>query len=232
MIASVHAAQLGVKATLGSLLRRPSTADVPGLRWIDAAVMTPLAATRPPTFRHAVLFAFWDDEEAATRFAETHPVAQRFGADRGFHATLRPLRAFGTWPGLDPDVPTSRTGVEHDGPVIVFTLGRLRISQAVRFLRASRPAEKSALDSDDMVWGSASARPPFVATVSMWASGRAAATYAYGRQRPQHSEAIAAQQRKDFHRQSAFIRFAPISTRGTFPLSDPRRSGERTTADE
>ena len=218
MIATVDVADLGAVGTLRALLRRPDNRSVPGLRWANVAVLAPLATTRPPALRRAALLAFWEDEGAAHEFTETHPVGRRFAG--GFHACLRPLRAFGSWPGLPPEVPSARA-VSHDGPVVVFTLGRLRLSQTVRFLRTSRPAERAARASSGMIWGTAAARPPFVATISIWSSSEATAAYAYGQQRPQHSNAIAAQQRKDFHRQSAFVRFAPIHVRGTLDGANP-----------
>jgi hypothetical protein len=104
---------------------------------------------------------------------------------------------------------------------VVFTLGQLRPSQAVRFLRASRPAERAARDASGMLWGTASARPPLFATVSIWADSQAAAAYAYASQRPQHSDAIAAQEREDFHRRSAFVRFAPIKASGSLDGPNP-----------
>jgi hypothetical protein len=134
----------------------------------------------------------------------------------GFHAVLRPLRAFGTWPGLPDDVPRSRV-THHDGPVIVTTLGRLRISQTLRFLRASRPAERAAAGADGFIWGTAAARPPFVATVSMWTTDEAAAAYAFADPGAGHPRAIDQQRLKDFHHESAFVRYAVISTSGTLP---------------
>ena len=49
----------------------------------------------------------------------------------------------------------------------------------------------------------------------------AAATYAFGRQQPQHSHAIEAQRRKDFHRRSAFVRFAPLHVEGVLEGPNP-----------
>ena len=218
MIATVHVADLGPAGTVRALLRRPSAAKVPGLRWAEVSPAAPLAMNRPPSLRRAALFAFWDDEAAVDRFAASDPVARRF--DGGFHARLSPLRAFGSWPGLPADLTSERT-VPHDGPVVVLTLGRLHLSQVVRFLRTSRPAERAALESPGLVWATAAARPPFVATISIWEDSRSSATYAFGRQRPQHSEAIAEQQRKDFHRQSAFVRFAPIRLEGALDGPNP-----------
>lgn len=185
----------------------------------DIAALRALAAKTPPGLRRAVLFAMWDDEGSAASFADTHPLAERF-ARSGFHAVLRPLRAFGTWPGLPDVVPRSRL-TKHDGPVIVTTLGRLRMTQTIRFLRASRPAERAAVTADGFVWGTAAARPPFMSRLSVWSSDQAAAAYAYAYAYADghagHPQAIARQRRKDFHHESAFIRYAIVSTTGRLP---------------
>jgi hypothetical protein len=227
MIATIDVADIGVRSTLRALRHRPTPADVPGLRWLDVAAAVPLASKTPPGLRRAVLFAMWDDEDAAAAFAGAHPLAERF-ADHSFHAVLRPLRAFGTWPGLPIDVPDGRL-TRHDGPVIVTTLGRLRFSQTLRFLLASRPAERAAIRADGFEWGTASARPPFVATVSMWSSDEAAAAYAYADAEAGHPRAIARQRRKDFHHESAFVRYAVMSTSGALPGAPPTPSASGVT---
>jgi hypothetical protein len=218
MIATVQLADLGPASTLRAIMRRPKPSDTPGLKAAEVAVFAPLALSGPPSIRRAGLIAFWDDDDAFDRFVDNDPIGERFSG--GFQARLRPLRAHGSWPGLPADVPNSRA-VQHDGPVVVLTLGRLRISQAVRFLRTSRPAERAAAAHEGMIWGSAAARPPFVATMSIWGNAQVTAAFAYGRQQPAHSDAISAQQRKDFHRQSAFIRFAPTRLEGTLRGSNP-----------
>jgi len=218
VIASVQLADLGPAGTLRAIRRRPRPSDTPGLRAAEVAVFAPLALSGPPPIRRTGLIAFWDDDDAFDRFLDNDPIGQQFSG--GFHARLRPLRAHGSWPGLPAEVPRNRAA-QHDGPVVVLTLGRLRISQAVRFLRTSRPAERAAATHDGLIWGSAAARPPFVATVSIWKNAEVTAAYAYGRQQPAHSNAISAQQRKDFHRQSAFIRFAPTRLEGTLRESNP-----------
>jgi heme-degrading monooxygenase HmoA len=219
MIATVQVADVGAVGALRSMARRPKPQRTPGLRWADAALFAPLALAGPPPVGRAGLFAFWDDEAAFDRFIAEDALAARFAG--GLEARLRPLRAYGTWPGLPPDVPGSRTPEDDGQPVVVFTLGRLRISQTIRFLRASRPAERLARAHDGMLWGSAALRPPFVATVSMWRDAAATVDYAYGREQPAHSEAIRAQRRKDFHRQSAFIRFLPIRLDGSLAGKNP-----------
>lgn len=223
MIATVQLADLGPVGSLRALLRKPKPRHTPGLRSAEVAVFAPLARSRPPPIGRAGLIAFWDDADAFERFLDRDALGRAFAG--GFQARLVPLRAHGSWPGLPADVPESRA-VQHDGPVVVLTLGRLRISQVVRFLRASRPAERAALAQDGMIWGSAAVRPPFVATVSIWTDARATAAYAYGGQPPAHSAAIAEQRRKDFHRQSAFIRFAPTRLEGNLAGLNPLVASE------
>lgn len=219
MIATIDVAEIGRRSLIRALRHRPRPGDVGGLRWLDIAPAVPLASNRPPGLRRAVLFGMWDDEESARAFRETHPLASRF-AGHGFHAVLAPLRAFGSWPGLPVEVPRNRV-THHDGPVLVTTLGRLRLSQTLRFLRASRPAERAALGADGFLWGTASARPPFVATASVWSSDERAAAYAYADPDAGHPRAITQQRRKDFHHESAFIRYAVISSTGTLPGAPP-----------
>ncbi|HEX5614142.1 MAG TPA: DUF3291 domain-containing protein [Acidimicrobiia bacterium] len=218
VIATVDIADLGVGSTLRSMRQRPPSAAVPGLRWLDTAVAVPLASTRPPTFRRAAMIAFWDDEAAAAAFMRDHPLGQRFAAS-GFHAVVRPVRAFGTWPGLPDDIPRARA-TSHEGPVLVTTLGKLRMSHVVRFMRASRPAERAALAADGFVWGTAATRPagrrpPLMATISLWESADAAAAYAYSDPTAGHPRALTEQRRKDFHHESAFIRHAPLTMTGS-----------------
>lgn len=211
MIATLDIADLGAVATARSLLRPPDPDRVGGLRWANVAALVPLAATRPPSLRRAAMVAFWDGEDAAREFAATSEIGRRFAG--GVHASLEPLRAFGSWPGLSDHVRRERD-LDHEGPVVVITLARLLLPRTLRFLRSSRPAERAAVDAPGMRWGTAATRPPFMMTISVWSSGASAATYAYGRQRPQHRAAIDEQARRDFHRESAFIRFAPRRVEG------------------
>jgi hypothetical protein len=213
MIASVHIADIGPRAAIGLLRRTPRPATTPGLRHAHLALAAPLSGRvlPSPQLGRVGLVAFWDDSDALDQFVETSPIATAL-AD-GWHARLEPLRAFGTWPGLPADVPVERN-VEHDGPAVVLTLGRLRFSQALRFMRASAKASGRAVDAPGKTWGTALARPPFLATCTMWESTRALSTYAYGQADPAHPGAMAEDRREPFHHQSAFIRFRPAAVSG------------------
>ena len=164
--------------------------------------------------------SLWDDDVALDRFQAEHPLAKKFA--EGFHVRLEPLRAYGSWPGLPADVPTERS-VDYDGPAVVLTLGRLRLTQTVRFLRTSGKAEAKVVRAPGLIWATALARPPFLATCSLWEDTRALSTYAYGHSDPRHSDAINAQAAKDFHHQSAFIRFRPYGAHGSLSGRNPLR---------
>jgi len=218
-IASVHVADVGPVVAIRSL-RGPRAVE--GLRHADVAIAAPLRAAQGlarPMPGRAALVAFWDDHAALDRFLAGHPLARRFAG--GWFARLEALRAFGDWPGLAADVPRGRTTPEHDGPVAVATLGRLRATQARRFLRTSRPAENRAVAAPGFLWGTALARPPFVATVSLWESATAAATYAYGGRERAHHDAIDEDRRAPFHRRSAFVRFRILEQEGALGRRNP-----------
>jgi len=221
-IASVHLADVGGRQALTVLRRAPSAAAVPGLRHADVAVAAPLRTSKvaAPQFRRVALIAFWDDDDALDRFLDAHPLAVALAG--GWHTRLEPLRAWGTWPGLPADTPSTRN-VDTHGPAAVLTLGRLRATQIVRFFRTSARAERAAWEAPGLTWATALARPPFVATCSLWQSTQALSAYAFGHT-PAHPDAIAADRAKPFHHQSAFIRFRPYDSRGSLggrnPLSE------------
>ena len=221
MIASVHLADIGVRSAFAIARKPPPPRSIDGLGHADVALAAPLrgASLPAPQLGRACLIAFWDDDAALDRFLADHPLAAKLAS--GWHVRLAPLRAYGTWPALPGDVPPQRD-VEHTGPVAVLTLGRLRASQAIRFVRTSAKAEASAVASPGMMWGTALARPPsFVATCSLWESTRAASTFAYGHGDPGHPDAIATDQAKPFHHESAFIRFRPYGSHGCLGGRNP-----------
>jgi hypothetical protein len=224
MRASVHVADVGVRA-LALTRRPPAPGSIPGLRNAEVGLAAPLRASLlpQPQFGRAVLVGFWDDDDAIDRFVDGHPLAAQFAS--GWQVRLEPLRAFGTWPGLPADVPTSRQ-VDDDGPVVAITLGRLRASQTVRFFRTSAKAEAAVVEAPGLVWATGFARvPKIVATCSLWESATAAAAYAFGRRQPAHPDAIAADEAKPFHHQQAFIRFRPYAGRGHLDGKNPLRAG-------
>jgi hypothetical protein len=225
MRASVHVADVGARSALTLTRKPPAAGSIPGLRNAEVGIGAPLSGSLlpKPQFGRAALIGFWDDDEAIDHFVADHPLAAKYAS--GWSVRLEPLRAHGTWPGLPPDVPAGRA-VEHDGPVVVVTLGRLRASQAVRFFRATAKAERAVVEAPGLLWATGIARvPKIVSTCSLWESSKAAATYAYGHLEPAHSHAIDAGDEKAFHHQQAFIRFRPYGAQGHLDGRNPLTEG-------
>jgi hypothetical protein len=221
VIASVHIADIPIRSALGALRKAPKPGSIEGLRQANVGIAAPFGKhRRPPMPGRVGLVSLWDDDAALDRFHAEHPLAAKL--TDGFFVRLEPLRAYGSWPGLPADVPSERS-VDYDGPAVVLTLARLRFTQTVRFLRASGKAEAKVATAPGLIWATALARPPFLATLSLWEDTRSLATYAYGHSDPRHSDAITAQAAKDFHHESAFVRFRPYGAQGSLDRRNPLR---------
>lgn len=224
MIASFHIADVGKLAGLRLLRLRLSRRDVPGLRYGISTVSAPLSERllpRPDAGRIA-LIAAWDDGDALERFLATHPLAQALAG--GWRTRLQATHIFGSWPPLDGLVgkPSPSDGAE---PVAALTIGRLRLSQARRFLQAGAAAERLAVREPSLLRGTGLARPPgLVATFSLWQSIGAMRAYAGGASGVEHRNAVKAHAARPFHHASAFIRFRPYDAEGAWngenPLAD------------
>ena len=217
-VVSVHIADVGVPKSLG-FVRHPRPPSIPGLLHANAGVAATFGTTpaRPSPGRVG-LIAFWQDEVALKQFEATHPLAAALAGGVVVHA--RPLRIHGAWPGIGDDVPKQRN-VEHDGPVLVLTLAKTKLSRFVPFFRASQPAEKAVATAPGNVFSSAVLRPPFISSVSLWESSDSAMDYAYSGHQAGHPEAIAAGRVKPFHHQQAFIRLAIDEIRGSLAGRNP-----------
>jgi len=221
VIASVHIADVGARAALGITRKAPKAGSIDGLRHADVGLAAPLRGGkyRPtPQPGRAALLAFWDDDAALDRFLAEHPLAARLSG--GWNVRLEPLRVFGSWPGVPDDLPRARV-VPHDGPAAVLTLGRVKLGRVVPFYRTSGKAERAVADAPGLIWATGLAKPPFVATCSLWDSSDALRSYAYGGEGAGHPNAIAAQHAKPFHHESAFIRFRPYDSHGALDGRNP-----------
>lgn len=224
-VVSVHIADIGAGPGLRLLARRrPRPGSVAGLRHADLGAAAPLSGSLlpAPTFGRVAFIGFWDDDAAVDRFVRGHPLGGTLSD--GWQARLEPLRRFGSWPGLPDDLSASRH-TEYDGPAVVLTLGRLRLRRAVPFLRASAKAEAAVVAAPGVRWATGLARPPFVATCSLWESTRALAAYAYGARDRGHPDAIDADAAQPFHHRSAFVRFRPYHVEGRLTGANPLDEG-------
>ncbi len=215
MIVSVHIAERGVRRSLRLLRRGRRPLEAPGLRYSEAAGLVPLAGMAPPLPpRGTILISSWDDDDALDRFLAANPI-------EGYHVRMRATRIVGAWPDM-PGLPDEEEPMDPGEPAAVLTLGRPRGRTFLRFARTSRAAEKLAREHPALVAGTAAARlPRFVATFSIWRSVGEMRDFSLGRPDARHLNAIKADRATPFHHQSAFVRFRPYASTGTWRGSDP-----------
>lgn len=220
MIASLHLADVGTRAAL-RLSRRLELAKVPGMRYAEIAITAPLSANliSKPNLGRVALIATWEDESALEDFLARHTLAERLA--HGWRVRLQPVRIFGRWPPLDGLV-TQEQPMDDDEPAAALTIGRLRLSQALRFFRATAKAEALAIGEPSLSASTGLARPPaLVGTFSLWKSTAAMRAYVEGKSRPAHSSAVQAHAAKPYHHESAFVRFRPYASEGEWDGRDP-----------
>jgi hypothetical protein len=225
MIASFHIADVGSHA-FGAWRARPARAGVLGLRYAEIAIAAPLSGRLLPMPRpgRAVLVAAWEDDEALDRFLAAHPLALRLA--KGWHVRLQPTRIVGRWSQLR-DLPEGEQPMGDGEPVAVLTLGHLRLTQTLRFLRASAAAEDLAVGDSALLAATGFARPPsLLATFSLWRSTAAMRAYAGGHAGAGHIAAVRAHRARPFHHESAFIRFRPYGAQGSWDGRDPLADAE------
>ena len=220
MIASVHVSDLSLTAALSAARRTRLHQAVSGLRDANIAFAAPLSPSvlPRPSLRRIIMVSIWDDDAALDRFLGTDQLAGSF--QHGWRVRLKPLRAAGSWPGLDPTIPTSRAA-PYEGPVVALTLGRLRARRAVDFFRTSASAEAQILASPGLIWATGMGLPPFVGTCSLWRDSASLMSYAYRTTDSPHEAAIAKDRRDPFHHTSAFVRFQPYASVGELHGKNP-----------
>jgi hypothetical protein len=221
MVLSVHLADVGLPAVPGILRNRPRRSKVAGLRYAEITTLAPLGASLLPTpkFSQVGLIAAWEDDAALDEFSSSHPLAKQLAG--GWQVRLQPLHVYGAWAGL-PGLPSKELPAGEDEPVAVLTLGQLRLRRVRPFLRASAAAEGEAIADPGMLASTGLARPPrMVATFSLWRNVATMREYARGRAGGAHPAATKEHRAEPFHHESAFIRFRPYASQGSWDGRDP-----------
>ncbi|MCW3019217.1 MAG: spheroidene monooxygenase [Solirubrobacterales bacterium] len=221
MIASIHIADVGALGGLRLLRSQPTTSTAPGLRYAALMAAAPLSESRLPRPGpgRIGMFAAWESEGALDQFLARDPLAAALS--HGWCARLRPTHVFGAWPSLG-EILGEEPPMADDEPAAVLTLGRLRFSQAVRFLRASAAAERLAVANPALLRGTGLARPPaLVATFTLWQSTAAMRAYASGRHGRGHRDAVSSHAARAFHHESVFLRFRPYDSQGSWDGVEP-----------
>jgi hypothetical protein len=225
VILSVHIADVGWRAAPGMLRRKPDPAKVPGLIYAETTTTAPLGDSLLPSPQpgRVALVAAWGSDEALDEFSAGSSLAKRLAS--GWQVRLQPLHVFGAWAGL-PGLPAEEIPAGEGEPVAVLTIGRLRLRRVRPFLRASARAEGEAVGDPAMRASIGLARPPrLVATFSIWKDVEGMREYARGRRDGSHPAATAQHRANPFHHESAFIRFRPYASRGSWDGRDPLTAG-------
>jgi hypothetical protein len=225
MILSIHIADLPARSAASMLLRPPRPARVAGLRWGATVLTAPLGPRLLPAPRpgRVGLIAAWDGDAQLQRFLERDAIAAAFAG--GFHARMRAVHTFGSFAPLE-GLLADEPDIGEEEPAAVLTIGRLRLGETLRFLRASAAAEGLATSSPGLVAAMGLARPPrLVSTFSLWRGKRAMRSYASGGDGPAHRDAVRAHAVRPFHHESAFIRLRPYVIAGTLEGAEPALQG-------
>lgn len=218
MLVSVHIADLGPLRSLKALRRPPKPGSVPGLTSAVTVIAVELAGRKIPRPGRVAMIASWDEDSALDRFLDDDPLGTRLA--EGWHVRLEPLRVFGAWPAI-PGLPDREAQTDPEEPVVVLTLGRLRLKRVRPFLRTGAPAEADAVAEPSLLASAGLARPPrLVSTFSIWRSAAEMRDYAT-REGGSHSAAVSSDRRRPFHHESAFIRFRPLASSGAWDGRDP-----------
>ena len=166
--------------------------------------------------RQLALFARWDSETAIDDFLATSKLGAELSS--GWHVRLEFLRRWGHISEL-AGLPT--VAIDHDElrPVVAVTLARLKLSQALRFIRWGKPVEEQVRDNPATTISLAAMRPMgTLSTFSIWNTQKAMTDMVNGRSSGpfanRHAEAMQERDRKDFHHEFTTLRFRPISEHG------------------
>jgi hypothetical protein len=220
-------------ASAGTLVRPPDRTTVEGLQHAECLVVmqfgSPIVSFARLQLRRFAMFAQWDDESALDRFLDTHTLGRRVAT--GWHVRLQYLRRYGSIAALG-DLPERAGDWDLDEPIVAVTLARLKLRELPRFLRWGRPVERMIASHPAAVFSTGAQRPPNTfSTFSIWRTVREMTDMVHGRgdgpDAHVHQAAIAEQRRQDFHYESAFMRFRPLSEHGTWQGRNLLPSGPR-----
>ncbi|PZF96409.1 hypothetical protein C1I93_13985 [Micromonospora endophytica] len=219
MMHSFHLALLPPALTLRTLRRGPRAA---GLRHAECFPLmrlgSPVLSVERMQLRRLAMFAEWDDASALERFLADDDLGRRL-AD-GWHVRLQYLRRYGEVAAL-AGLPVQAGRSDPEEPIVAVTLARLKLLELPRFLKWGRPVERLVAGHPGATFATAAMRPPHTfSTFTIWRSVREMTDMVHGRsavpQAHTHNVAMAEQHRRDFHHESAFMRFRPLSEHGTW----------------
>lgn len=201
---------------------RPQAGQVDGLTFAQSYMQvkpTPKGATKP-MFGQGGLLTFWEDEAAIDAYETSHPYAQKFPGD--YSVRLKPVRQYATHPRWGTIAPETM-GDEGDGPWVVLTYATFKFSRMLPLLKFTAGANTALLQSDSLLAaGGLQHLPDEGVTITMWRDTKGMQDAVFGRHgNAGHKDAMAERRRKPFMKHDSFVRFKPLSSRGTWNGADP-----------
>ncbi len=168
---------------------------------------------RPSSTRQGV-FCEFETEAHADDFLRNSPglAAYRARGREFFECKLRAFSSRGSWSGRQFEPATERP---EQGPIAALTRASIRPTRIAAFWRRSPPSERALARSQGCLLAVGLGEAPLLrqATFSIWNS--IADMDAYARSGA-HLEAIRAARQDDLFSESLFMRFVPLSMRGTW----------------
>jgi hypothetical protein len=219
---SFHLVDVPAPVSARALVRPPDPTTVEGLQHAECLVLmrfgAPIVSLARLQLRRFAMFAQWDDESALDRFLDGHAFGRRLAA--GWHVRLQYLRRYGAIAALG-DLPERAGSWDLDEPIVAVTVARMKLRELPRFLRWGRPVERLVASHPGAVFSTGAQRPPnTISTFSIWRTVREMNEMVHGGSDVPHADvhraAMAEQRRRDFHHESAFMRFRPLSEHGTW----------------
>jgi hypothetical protein len=179
---------------------------------------SPAVSLERMQLRRLAMFAEWEDESALERFLADDHLGRRLSD--GWHVRLQYLRRYGEVAAL-AGLPVRAGRWDPEEPIVAVTVARLKLPELPRFLKWGRPVERLVARHPGTTFATAAIRPPRTfSTFTIWRSVRAMTDMVHGHsavpQPHRHAVAMAEQHRRDFHHESAFMRFRPLSEHGTW----------------
>ncbi len=220
MILNIALIECGRAEAVNAFRHQVDPDRVDGLRYARTYLTAELRRGMLPSIdvTGAVLFTGWDGQEDADRFRD-HPVARRFAG--GYEVSMRPARSIGQLPGL-PELPRREAPVPDGSPVAAYTVGDVKASRFLPFLKAAGAAEREAASHPGFLDGISLIRPPLViGTFSLWRSLGAMRDYSLGSHPGGHLRAIEANHGGRFHSEMSFSRYIPVAAAGQWRGRDP-----------
>jgi len=178
------------------------------------------AVIRPSryNFNKFAMFAKWKDEESLDNFLQI-PTYENF-SQNGWHVRLKLYR---TWGGIKElkDSYIYKKNVSKNNRVVAVTLARLKINQALRFIKWGKPVEQQVRDHKGKNLALAAMRPMHtLSTFSIWDDEDQMIGMVKGVKDNydgnQHRNAMQERNRKSFHHEFMTMRFIPIKEMGSW----------------